>query len=246
MVQVGKVAGGSVDAAHDSDSTLRACRNGGGVGVIRSIYNRQALRDENLIVTAATSFRLRREIVYASTILHPNSFHVPVLRDMWRTVCRIADMGRIVTPQLLIAESSPTARDSVLQLCSNTDAIGSITETDFWDAISAVQDQNIRWPATWFETRYKGASDSAALFAEWWRRVYSRGPVRSGPWPVDAGWIATIDRFAESGLSWADMWDAVCVTEVQVRAQKLPNESAWRYFCGVCWNKVRSNRAVTL
>lgn len=53
--------------------------------------------------------------------------------------------------------------------------------------------------------------------------------------PIGDDWPETVHRFYALGLHVSDLDDAI---DIAYRAP-IKAESVWKYFCGVCWNKVR-------
>lgn len=61
------------------------------------------------------------------------------------------------------------------------------------------------------------------------------------PLPRPSDWQTTIESFAQSGLSETELVEAV---EVTMGARGVYNRNLWRYFCGVCRQKLRNRQAV--
>lgn len=61
--------------------------------------------------------------------------------------------------------------------------------------------------------------------------------VRTIEWPND--WEETIRTFYRYGLSAVDVVDAYQRAD---NASKVHWQAGWKYFCGVCWNKIRTLR----
>lgn len=75
-----------------------------------------------------------------------------------------------------------------------------------------------------------------AYFFELWA-AWKCGPsYRSQPVPLDDDWQSSIERFYEYDLDPDDLDYAV---RTAMANNKIPPESTFRYFCGVCWNTIR-------
>lgn len=62
---------------------------------------------------------------------------------------------------------------------------------------------------------------------------------RTMPRPDD--WEARVKGFAQQGLSSEVMVEAVQIT---MTAKGVYNKNLWRYFCGVCWRKIRERQEI--
>lgn len=77
------------------------------------------------------------------------------------------------------------------------------------------------------------------FLADWDDDGYSIGGRRQYPLPDD--WTNSIENFRRNGLTVDQMCEAIEITR---RNSMLYNERHWRYFCGVCWTKIRNMQAI--
>jgi len=54
--------------------------------------------------------------------------------------------------------------------------------------------------------------------------------------PRDGDWDRSLDMFRDLGLSTIDIADAVAAA---MYAPRVRVDEKWRYFCGICWGKIR-------
>ena len=59
--------------------------------------------------------------------------------------------------------------------------------------------------------------------------------------PRPADWRSGIENFANQGLNKREVVEAI---EITMAAKNITNENLWRYFCGVCWNKIRDRQEI--
>lgn len=76
-----------------------------------------------------------------------------------------------------------------------------------------------------------------AAFEEDW----SRWLCRDEPVPRPDDWAQTVRQFTALGLQPFELEDAIAVA----MHSKATPRTTWRYFCGVCWNKVRDLQEAT-
>lgn len=89
--------------------------------------------------------------------------------------------------------------------------------------------------------------NEAEKFREWfedhWDHSGGSGYTIGGrrQYPLGDDWERSIENFRRNGLSTDQLADAVDITR---RNGYLRPERHWRYFCGVCWTKVRQLQAI--
>lgn len=71
----------------------------------------------------------------------------------------------------------------------------------------------------------------------WW--VVDSDPKEYLPRPSD--WKQNVENFVAGGLNKDDLIEAI---EITMGAKGVYNSNLWRYFCGVCWNKIRSRQEI--
>lgn len=79
------------------------------------------------------------------------------------------------------------------------------------------------------ETRRDERKSLTGYFEGEWGHRYEVGA------PMDDDWEETVVRFQASGLNVFDLDEAIDAAYTA----RIPDANRWKYFCGVCWRKLR-------
>lgn len=132
---------------------------------------------------------------------------------------------------------------NLVTACSECNA-GKSSSTPDASIVENVADDAIRWSKAMIQAA-ESEQAAARKLQPIIRAVDKKwsGWTTSGdePLPRPADWKTNIKTFASSGLTKADLVEAV---EITMGAKGVYNQNLWRYFCGVCWNKLRARQEI--
>ena len=147
-----------------------------------------------------------------------------------------------VTP---VAGGGTNDMSNLAASCADCNAGKSSTPPDA-PLVANVADDALRWARAMekaTELDRKSKDDTApvirAVDRKWKRWHVADDPSKPLPRPSD--WKQNVENFIASGLVKDDLIDAI---EVTMGAKGVYNRNLWRYFCGVCWNKVRARQEI--
>ncbi len=147
-----------------------------------------------------------------------------------------------VAPVALGGSDEP---ENLVTACADCNAGKSSTPPDA-PLVANVADDALRWARAMekaTELDRKSKDDTApvirAVDRKWKRWHVADDPSKPLPRPSD--WKQNVENFIASGLVKDDLIDAI---EVTMGAKGVYNRNLWRYFCGVCWNKVRARQEI--
>jgi len=136
-----------------------------------------------------------------------------------------------VTPTALGGTDDPS---NLVAACVDCNAGKTSTNPD-GAVVAQVAEDAVRWAGAIAQAAREVAADrrtreaiTEAVDAAWTDWKDGRG--RALPRPQD--WRASVEQFAASGLSAAEMFDLVQV------AMNSKAGDPWRYFCGCCWKRI--------
>lgn len=104
--------------------------------------------------------------------------------------------------------------------------------------VEAVQADALRWAAAIREAAHRAAQrleESSSLFDYFEDEWMYRNPAFADL-PSDLEWKPTVAKFYAMGLDVSAFDHAI---DLVAARDDIPRRSRWKYFCGICWNKVR-------
>lgn len=147
-----------------------------------------------------------------------------------------ADSPLTVDHVIPVALGGSDAPDNLVAACQPCNSGKAATSPDETMVASASQDA-LRWSAAIkraAEIRAREVDTREALYdyfeAEWNYGDHDWRPNLPGDWK------ATVWTFHSLGLSTYEIREAI---EIALNKYGIPLGSRWRYFCGICWNKIR-------
>lgn len=116
--------------------------------------------------------------------------------------------------------------------------LGKASSSPDAEAVAAVQADAIRWAAALQEATYRAAArleEPSALYEYFEDEWNYRNPAFADL-PSDLEWKPTIAKFYGMGLDVSAIDHAI---DLAAGRDDIPRWARWKYFCGICWNKVR-------
>lgn len=137
-----------------------------------------------------------------------------------------------VTPVALGGTDDPS---NLVACCKDCNAGKTSTSPD-GGTVAQVADDAVRWAAAMAKAAEIDAARAATSheIVEWFRDLWLDETPQWAELPSDFG--ATVLQFRALGLPAESVREAVLVTGSK---GNVSQRQMWRYFCGICWNKVR-------
>lgn len=111
-------------------------------------------------------------------------------------------------------------------------AIPEAIETQLAEQIERRQ-QLEAYNAWLMEARERADSEAYKIGTYWCDQL---NPSEKGKWVVSAERLSSIKTFLKR-LPGAEVYDAIDIAFSRIRIYSS-DQKAWKYFCGVCWNKI--------
>ncbi|MFB7738311.1 HNH endonuclease [Streptomyces sp. NPDC056112] len=144
-----------------------------------------------------------------------------------------------VVPQALGGSDDPTNLVTACESCNN----GKTSVPADAPVVASVSEDALRWATAMKKAAEIAHGDHQArlayrnVFHEAWSE-WSYGPEHAKkPVHLPDGWPDSLDMLREAGLPDWELSEAV---RAAMAAKKVTPENTFRYFCGVCWKKVRN------
>lgn len=108
--------------------------------------------------------------------------------------------------------------------------------------VSNVAEDALRWSQAMKTAAETAHADyqARAAYRELFRAAWTQWSTGSGenkqPIQLDDNWQNSLDNFREAGLPDWELEEAV---RAAMSAKKVTPENTFRYFCGICWGKIR-------
>ncbi|MEU9578822.1 HNH endonuclease [Streptomyces chilikensis] len=147
-----------------------------------------------------------------------------------------------VVPQALGGSDEPSNLVTACEACNS----GKTSVPADAPIVASVADDALRWAEAMKKAAEMAHADHQARldYREAFRAAWddwSYGPDHDKkPLPLPDGWAGSLDSMREAGLPDWELSEAVTAA---MSAQKVTPANTFRYFCGICWKKVRALQA---
>lgn len=155
--------------------------------------------------------------------------------------CRSAENALTVDHVTPVALGGSDAPDNLVAACKDCNAGKSSSAPDSSLVADIAQDA-VRWAKAIEEVAAIRSADKrkrdayVRRFVKKWD-TWKWGPVEKRMTiPKDSDWKPSIWQFYELGLPIGEVEDAV---DIACSNGRVYTDDTWRYFCGVCWRKVK-------
>ncbi|MGW2845144.1 HNH endonuclease [Streptomyces sp. NPDC001274] len=144
-----------------------------------------------------------------------------------------------VIPQALGGPDEPA---NLVAACEDCNSGKTSTPTDS-PIVENVKADAIRWSVAMQKAAEASRADFEVttryreVFLEAWNKWSTRPGGAQRSIPLDEAWQSSLDNLRAAGLPDWELSEAVRAAMSQ---KKVTPENTFRYFCGICWKKVRS------
>ena len=144
-----------------------------------------------------------------------------------------------VIPQSLGGSDRP---DNLVAACKDCNSGKSSTPPDA-PLVEDVKDAHLRWSRAYKKAAQEAHEDAlkahkrqAEVYAHF-QPAWDAWKTADGvPVPLPNNWVVTCDSFIKAGLSPLIILEAI---DIACGNQKIASSAVFRYFCGICHNKLR-------
>lgn len=151
--------------------------------------------------------------------------------------CRSTEGALTVDHVLPVSLGGTDDPDNLVAACRDCNAGKGSTSPDE-GTVDDVRADELRWAAALAQAaEAREAAEARDGQVAWWFETTWYGSMPQwADLPDDAEWKASITRFLSLGLSPAAIEASVATAAA---AKHVARRLRWKYFCGICWNKVR-------